>query len=150
MKRALAILLMWAACAAAQTVSPVVMEYGKKANGSFTMKNNGLQAQIVTVQVMSFSVGASAPALRPLDAGVNVDLSEMSARVQPGQDHEFTYRITCDVYPCPVMFLVGITNGHTADGIAVRLVLSHAAYVCERVKNCRADMLRAAGVEVKK
>lgn len=151
MKKVIAILVVvWAACAAAQTVSPVVMEYGKKANGSFTMKNNGLQAQIVTIQVMSFSVGASAPALRLLDAGVHVDLSEMSARVQPGQDHEFTYRITCDAYPCPVMFLAGITNGRTTDGVAVRLVLSHAAYVCQRAKNCRADMLRAAGVEVKK
>src|SRR5215471_10895879 len=86
-----------------QTISPVITEYGKKANGSFTMKNNGLQAQTVTVTVKSFSVGASTPTLRPLDAGVHVDLSEMSARVQPGQDHEFTYRITCDAYPCPVM-----------------------------------------------
>jgi hypothetical protein len=150
MKKLIAILVVvWAACAAGQTVSPVVSEYGKKANGTFTVRNNGLQAQIVTVQAMSFSVGTNAPALRPLDAGAHVDLSEMSARVQPGQDHEFTYRITCDAYPCPVMFLVGITN-HTADGFAVRLVLSHAAYVCQRAKNCRADMLRAAGVEVKK
>jgi hypothetical protein len=153
MKKLVAILVvMWTVCALAhgQQVTPVVQEYGKKANGSFTMKNNGLQAQIVTVQAMSFSVGTSAPALRPLDAGVHVDLSEMSARVQPGQDHEFDYRITCDVRPCNVMFLVGITNGHTADGVAVRLVLSHAVYVCEHAKNCRADMLRAAGVEVKK
>lgn len=142
--------LVFGSLAHGQTISPVVSEYGKKANGSFVMKNNGLQAQTVTVTVRSFSVGASTPTLRPLDASVHVDLSEMSARVQPGQDHEFTYRITCDAYPCPVMFLVGITNGHTADGLAVRLVLSHAVYLCQRAKNCRADLLRAAGVEVKR
>lgn len=152
MKKVLAVLVVvWAACAVAQTISPVVAEYGKRANGSFTMKNNGLQAQVVTVEARSFSVGANTPTIRSLDAGVHVDLSEMSARVQPGQDHEFAYRITCDAYPCTVMFLVGITNGKTADGtLAVRLVLSHAVYLCQRAKGCRADLLRAAGAEVKK
>ena len=152
MKLAIMVLLLTAAgSASAQTLSPIVQEYGKKANGSFLLQNNTVQPLAVTIEAYSFSVDAKGKHVRPLDSTVEVKLSETSARLGPKETHEIDYAIRCQSFPCLVEFLNGMVVGHTQGDkdhpvFQVRLVLEHVVYVCEkRQKSCRASVLAAAG-----
>lgn len=134
--------------ASAQTISPVVSQYGKKARGEFSVTNNSILPMNVTVEPVSFSLNSDGQSqFRPLDPGVDVQLSEMSARVSPKADHAFLYQIKCANLPCAVTFLTGTMTGqHTQDGLAVRIILPHVVYVCDRAKECRASVRKAAGI----
>ncbi len=140
--------LILASMAAAQTVSPIVVECGKKCRGSFTVSNANIKPAAVTVEPASFSLSpqTGASIFRPLDSTAQVSLSETSARVGPQSDHEFDYEITCSAYPCLVAFQTGMVIGHTVEGIAIRLVIPHIVYVCEKSKDCRANARKAAGL----
>jgi hypothetical protein len=131
-----------------QTVSPVVQECGgKKCSGQFTVTNNTLGALMVSVEPLSFSLtSASKSVLRPLDAGITVRLSEMSARLSPKESHIFEYHIQCAALPCLVQFNSYMVVGHTTDGIAVRLALPEVVYYCQKEKNCRQSVRLAAGI----
>ena len=151
---AIAILLLAASAsmAGAQTISPLAQEYGKRAAGTFLLTNNTVVPLAVTIEARSFSVDKVGKHLRPLDSTAHVQLSETSARLAPKETHEVDYKIRCDVYPCLVTFLAGMTVGHTqASGnnpvFQVRLILEHVVYLCEKSKGCRAQVLAAAGYE---
>jgi hypothetical protein len=136
----------------AQTLSPMVGEYGKKANGTFLLTNNTVVPLAVTIEAQSFSVDKMGKHLRPLDSTTHVQLSETSARLAPKEIHEVNFKIRCDVYPCLVTFLSGMVVGHTQGDkdhpvFQVRLILEHVAYVCSKAKNCRKDVLAAAGYD---
>ena len=130
----------------AQTVAPLVSEYGKKASGSFKIQNNTLQPVAVTVEAYSFSLDKDGQHFRKLDDTVHVTLSQSSARLSPMEIHEFNYKVTCAAMPCMVSFQTGMVVGHTTDGLQVRLILPHAVYLCEKQKNCRQDVLTDAGL----
>lgn len=144
MKKLIAILIL-AAPLLGQTITPVISEYGKgKANGQFTVRNDSLKPQSVTVEPLSFSVDTGGQAhFRPLDTTTHVQLAGMSASVGAGQQHAFSYSIRCDVLPCSVAFLASVSGPHLPNGLALRLVLSHVVYVCEKQKGCRASVLPA-------
>jgi hypothetical protein len=143
---ALYIFLAFASGIFAQTMSPAVAEYGKKANGSFKLQNNTLQPVAVVIEPFSFSVDKDGQHFRKLDATVHLDLSQTSARLGPKEIHEFSYKVKCDVLPCTFSLLTGMIIGHTQDGLAVRVILPHVVYICEKQKDCRAGVLRAAGL----
>jgi hypothetical protein len=79
MKRILSLLLLQFLCfrltVSAQTVSPIIVECGKKCRGEFSITNNGLTPLAVSVQARSFSLDIQGRATnRPLDAGVDLQL----------------------------------------------------------------------------
>jgi hypothetical protein len=139
-----------AGAAGAQTISPIVQEYGKKANGTFLLTNNTVQPLAVTIEAYSFSVDKAGKHLRPLDSTVHLKLSETSARLAPKETHEVDYKIRCDSYPCLVTLLSGMVVGHTQGDkdhpvFQVRLILEHVVYLCEKQKGCRTGVLNSAG-----
>jgi len=128
----------------AQTISPVISEYGgKKVSGSFTITNNGLTPLTVVIeppQTLAFENGQ--PRLGPLDPAVHLTLAEMSAKIGAKQQHQFDYKLTCDARPCAVTIYTTITGPHTASGLAVAIHLPHTLYFCEKQKGCRAQVLK--------
>lgn len=142
-------LCFFTAAASAQTVSPIIVECGKKCAGEFSITNNGLAPLAVTVEARSFSLDAGAHAInRPLDPGVDLKLEEGSARIAPKGVHTFTYHLNCATPSCSVVLLSSMVVGHTADGVLVRVQLAHTIYACEKQKNCRKRVRAAAGVTV--
>ena len=133
----------------AQTVSPLIVECGKKCRGEFSITNNGLTPLAVTVEARSFSLDAVGRATnRPLDPTVDLKLEEGSARIAPKGVHTFTYQLNCATPSCSVVLLSSMAVGHTAEGILVRVQLAHTIYACEKQKNCRKKVRAAAGVTV--
>jgi hypothetical protein len=133
----------------AQTVSPVIVECGKKCNGAFSVTNNGLTPLAVTVEARSFSLSTEGHATyRTLDATADLKLDEGSARIAPKGTHTFSYRLKCSALPCSVTLLSSMVVGHTADGIWVRVQLPHTVYACEKQRACRKSVRAAAGITV--
>jgi hypothetical protein len=133
----------------AQTVSPVIVECGKKCKGAFSVSNNGLTPLAVTVEARSFSMDTQGHATyRTLDAAADLKLDEGSARIAPKGTHTFSYQLKCSVVPCSVTLLSSMVVGHTADGIWVRVQLPHTVYACEKQKDCRQSVRAAAGITV--
>src|SRR5579862_7567697 len=131
----------------AQTVSPLIVECGKKCRGEFSITNNGLTPLAVTVEARSFSLDTLGRATnRPLDPGVDLKLEEGSARVAPKGTHIFAYQLRCSAPPCSVALLSSMVVGHTAQGVLVRVQLAHTVYACEKQKNCRKSVRAMAGV----
>lgn len=131
----------------AQTVSPVISEYGKRAEGQFTLTNNTFVPEAATVEALSFTADEhGTAAYRALDPGVTVQLSETSARLGPKASHTFQYRVTCAAMPCAVVLFSTLTGLQTVEGIKLNIHLPHSVYVCEKAKACRANMRRAWGV----
>lgn len=131
-----------------QSVSPLVVECGKRCSGSFTVSNDGLRPMSVVVEPYSFSLSPKSETLfRQLDSTVTVELSETSARVGPKSEHTFDYDIHCQQLPCMVAITSGMVIGHTVEGLAVRLVVPHIVYVDEKGKGARARLRLQAGLE---
>jgi uncharacterized protein (UPF0212 family) len=133
----------------AQTVSPVIVECGKKCSGAFSVTNNGLTPLAVTVEARSFSMDTQGHATyRTLDAAADLKLDEGSARIAPKGIHTFSYELKCSAVPCSVTLLSSMVVGRTADGIMVRVQLPHTVYACEKQKDCRKSVRAAAGITV--
>lgn len=144
---AFCVLFLLASAAQAQSVSPLVVECGKKCSGSFTVSNLGVLPMAVVVEPYSFRLGpGSETILRPLDKTVELELAETSTRIGPHSDHTFDYTMRCNAYPCLVALTTGMVVGHTAEGIAIRVVIPHIIYNCSTAKNCRKDSRLAAGL----
>jgi hypothetical protein len=153
MKRILSLLLLqfsfFGMAVSAQTVSPIIVECGKKCRGEFSITNNGLTPLAVTVEARSFSMDTLGHATnRPLDSAVDLQLEEGSARVSPKGTHTFAYQLKCSARPCSVVLLSSMVVGRTSEGILVRVQLAHTVYMCENQKNCRKQVRAAAGVTV--
>ena len=151
MKKSLALvlfeLLFLGLSVSAQTVSPVIVECGKKCSGAFSVTNNGLTPLAVTVEARSFSMDTQGHATyRTLDEAADLKLDEGSARIGPKGIHTFSYQLKCSAVPCSVTLLSSMVVGHTADGILVRVQLPHTVYACEKQKDCRKSVRAAAGI----
>lgn len=141
MRKLILLLILVSPALRAQTVSPVIAEFGKRAVGQFTVSNNALVPQAVVVEAMSFSVVAGQTKYRALDPGVDVKLSETSARLGPKSTRTFDYTITCQSLPCAVTLWSTLTGLHSPDGMKLAIHLPHVIYLCEKAKNCRASVL---------
>ena len=152
MKRIAALVLLFASAASAQTVFPVISEYGKKANGSFQLENNTLLPLAVTIEAYNFSVDKTGKHMRKLDSTTHIQLSETSMRMGPKETREISYRLKCDVLPCEVSILSGMVVGHTQGDkdhpvMQVRLILDHTIYLCAKAKGCRSGIISASGYQ---
>jgi hypothetical protein len=130
------VILLLAGMAFAQTVSPVISECGLRCRGSFSVHNNGTLPLLTTIDVHSFKVENGKTILLPLDNGTKIEIDSTSVRLSPLGDHEFFYKVFCDVEPCLTQFVASFqTKQH--DGINVVTHIPHVIYSCKTQKNCR-------------
>jgi hypothetical protein len=97
---------------------------------------------VAIISAYSFTVVDRRPQLRKLDEGVNVQLSEQSAKIRPKDSHSFDYKITCLKLPCSVAIYATMSTGKpNSEGIVLKLALPHMVYICEKEKDCRKTIL---------
>jgi hypothetical protein len=143
------LLLLFASSLSAQTITPLIAEYGKKASGSFTITNNGLKPLNVVLEKHGFDVTKNGDAvLTPLPAGVDVELGATSTVIGIQQSHTFYYKISCSILPCKAELLALMSTGErTSQGLQMSLGLPHVIYLCQVKKNCRLDTLKSYGYD---
>ena len=138
------VLLLFVPALHAQGIAPIITEYGHgKANGTFTVTNSFLEPVSVVIQEYSFSVNPDGKsAIRPLDPGIHIQLDSMSAKIGAKQQHEFAYKVKCDILPCWGTFNASISGAHVSTGIGVVMIVPHTFYVCQdKQTGCR-DRIR--------
>jgi hypothetical protein len=128
---ALPILLSGAACA--QTVSPIIVEYKEKGEGKILLTNNTLTPLIVTLEPESFSIAPDGTAIyRKLDAGIHVDLSTSSVRLQPRQEYYVFYKTHADALPAWYTVYATFSAAQRGPGINLRIMLPHTVYLYQK------------------
>lgn len=139
----LALLILSAAMpAAAQTVSPPLVEYQERASASFQVSNPTLFPQTVVLQPRGFEVDERGN-LRdtPLDTSrIRLKLSAMSVRLAPRQTYTVFYEVEADSAPAWFAIMSVFTGGRTQNGIAVRVELPHVVYLNQRAPIAQADV----------
>ena len=143
------LLLILAPAAHAQGISPVISEArGPHVRGEFTVTNLQLVPVAVVIDPLTFSMDAKGnETYRPLPAGIDVKLDSTSTRLSPKQSYVFGYDIRCSSLPCVVHFQASLTGLHTREGIAISVRVPSIVYICEKQKDCRANVRKGWGVQ---
>jgi hypothetical protein len=120
-------------CGFAQTVQPVISEYQVKADGKFALTNGTLTPMVVVLEPKSFSITADGRGVfRPLDRGVHVELSSMSARLEPGQTYYVFYKAHADQLPAWFTIYSTFASVQHHPGLDVRIMLPHTVYLYQK------------------
>lgn len=143
--------LAFAATAAAQTISPVIVEYREKAKGSFQIYNDTFVPMSVVLEAKSFSVDdEGSPTFRSLDPETSVELSATSFRIGPQQTYTVVYKAESSRLPTWFSIYATITGPQAPSGLKLVLELPHTVYLLtkkplarEAVILHRADSLTA-------
>lgn len=123
-------MLVLARVAPAQTISPVIVEYTEKADGRFSVYNDGDLPLMVVVEPHSFTVDSTGKAtFRPLDPGLRVELSSTSFRVAPKQTYYVFYKATTETFPNWFTIYATITGATSSTGLKLALQLPHTVYL---------------------
>ena len=116
--------------AAAQTISPVIVEYQKKANGKFQVTNDSDVPLAVVLEPESFTVdGKGNPTYFPLDKNVHLELSSTSFRLAPHQTYMVFYKASADRLPAWFTIYATVTGRRTAQGLELAIHLPHTVYL---------------------
>jgi hypothetical protein len=125
----------------AQTISPVIVEYREKAAGRIQIHNDTDFPLTVVLEPRSFSADSNGkPTFRELSPDVHLELSTMSFRVGPKQDHFVFYKASADKLPNWFCVYASITGPHTQEGIQVRLELPHTVYLLGKKPGLAGDI----------
>jgi len=123
-------LLLSGACAFAQSVSPVIVEYKGKAAGRIALTNNTLTPMAVVLEPQSFSITPEGNGVyRPLDSDIHVQLSSMSVRLEPGQTYYVFYKATAEKLPAWFTVYSIFSSLHHTGSLDVRILLPHTVYI---------------------
>lgn len=115
---------------AAQTISPVIVEYREKAAGRFQIHNDSDFPLAVVLEPKSFTVdGNGKPTFHDLSPDIHLELSSTSFRIEPKQDFYVFYKASSDTLPNWFCVYADITGARTQEGIQVRLELPHTVYL---------------------
>lgn len=146
-------LFLFACAANAQTINHPIQEFstkpGKVSRGSFLITNNQLVPISFTVETYSASFYNQKINFHPLDSGVKIELSQTSGRLGPKEVRQLDYKISCTVLPCVVSVQTAMVVGRTPQGVLIRIILPHLAYLAMS-KKPRQEILMAAGLPPKK
>lgn len=111
---------------AGQTVSPIVVEYEGKAEGRIELRNGTIHPLNVILEPQSFSVDSDGRMImRPLDAGVTLELSEMSFRIPPGQSRYVFYKASAATLPAWFTVYAYFRGPRHESGLDVQVELPH-------------------------
>ena len=146
---ALGLLFLAAVPSLAQTVRPVIFEYGEKARGRFELVNDTLEPLNVVLDARSFTVSETGEmSYRPLDPGIHLKLSTMSFRIPPQQSYLVFYEAWADKAPAWFVIYSSLTGYgfKTSEGMNIRLQLPHTVYLLpkQRVKKPDVTVRKAA------
>ena len=135
-------LLLLVLSSAAQTVSPVIVEYREKARGSFQIYNDSFVPLAVVLEPRSFSVDTlGQPTFRPLDPEIRVELSETSFRVGPQQTYNIFYKAQSTRLPAWFTIYSTITGPQTPTGIKLVIELPHTVYLLTKEPLARESLV---------
>src|SRR5579885_1092621 len=126
-------IILIAASAHAQTISPVTVDFKEKARGKVTVTNNALFPMDVIFQPVSFDLTEDGHQIfRPLDSSVHVKLSTSSFRVPPRQSFDLVYEATSD--SLPGWFAIDCQMSHLprAGDLKVVAHLIHTVYLLQK------------------
>lgn len=117
----------------AQTISPVIQEYQQKADSRFQVYNDGDVPLTVMLEPFSFSVDSKGTAtFRKLDAGIHVQLSATSFRVQPRQTYFVFYKASAEILPGWFCIYATFTGATTSSGLKLAYKLPHTVYLLDK------------------
>jgi hypothetical protein len=126
-------LLLLEHCSYAQTVSPVILEYKGKAEGSIALTNNTHVRLAVILEPRSFSVTPDGNGVyRSLDPKIHVKLSSMSSRIDPGQTYYVFYKAKADKLPAWFTIYSTFSPVGNRSRLDVRILLPHTVYIYPR------------------
>lgn len=125
--------LLLGSCVIAQTVQPVISEYGTKADGMFTLTNGTLTPMVVVMEPKSFSITPDGQGVfRTLDKDIHVELSAMSARLEPGQTYYVFYKAHADQLPAWFTVYSTFSSLQHEPGMDLRIMLPHTVYLYQK------------------
>ena len=117
----------------AQTVQPVISEYQLKADGKFALTNGTLTPMVVVLEPKSFSITPDGQGVfRTLDHDIHVELSAMSARLEPGQTYYVFYKARADQLPAWFTIYSTFSSVRHNPGLDVRIMLPHTVYLYQK------------------
>ena len=120
-------------CLLAQTVQPVISEYQLKADGKFALTNGTLTPMVVVLEPKSFSITPDGQGIfRSLDQHIHVELSAMSARLEPGQTYYIFYKAHADQLPAWFTVYSTFSSVQHHPGLDVRIMLPHTVYLYQK------------------
>lgn len=120
----------------AQTLAPPIAEYRKKANGDFTLSNEGDVPLAAILEVRDFSVGAQGTvSYGGPPSGVSVRLGSNSFVIPPHQIHYVFYSAKCQQAPCWFAIINTLTRAAPVQGgLRINIILPHLVYVYQKSK----------------
>lgn len=125
--------LLLGSCLLAQTVQPVISEYQQKADGKFALTNGTLTPMVVVLEPKSFSITPDGQGIfRSLDQHIHVELSAMSARLEPGQTFYIFYKAYADQLPAWFTVYSTFSSVYHHPGLDVRIMLPHTVYLYQK------------------
>jgi hypothetical protein len=136
-----------------QTVSPVIVEYKEKAEGTIALTNNTLLPMAVTLEPRSFSIAEDGSgAYRSLDPRIHIEFSSTSALINPGQTYYVFYKARSKVLPAWFTIYSTFSPARQTD-LDIHILLPHTVYLYPKkpkskvdvVDVKRADYLKQAG-----
>jgi hypothetical protein len=127
--------------AIAQTVEPVISEYGVNADGKFALTNGTLTPLVVVLEPKSFSITPDGQGVfRPLDHDIHVDLSAMSARLEPGQTYYVFYKAYADRLPAWFTVYSTFSSLQHGPSMDVRIMLPHTVYLYQKKRLAKEEI----------
>lgn len=129
--------------AAAQTISPPIVEYTERASASFQVTNNSLTPLVVVLDLRGFVVRQDGALIDvPLDTTrIKVQLSEMSFRLPARGTRTVFYEARADSAPAWFQVIATFTGGRAANGLNLRIELPHVVYLNQRAQLDREDVV---------
>ena len=119
--------------ARAQTVRPVIVQYGGPAQGKVELVNNALQPLSVVLEPMSFTITPDGNGVYgPLSADIHLKLSAMSFRIPPRQSRFVFYEAKPDKLPAWFVIYSVFAGRPSQSGINVQLRLPHTVYILQK------------------
>ena len=126
---------------AAQTISPVIVEYHEKAAGRFQIHNDTDFPLTVVLEPQSFTVDSGGkPTFADLSSDIHLELSTTSFRVGPKQDYYVFYKATADKLPSWFCIYASVAGARTMDGVQVRIELPHTVYLLGKTPGQASDI----------
>jgi hypothetical protein len=140
----LAVMLCVPMLTSAQSISPLVSEYHKKASGAFLVRNDSMMPTTVTIEAASYKIDDGKQNLRSLDESVHLELSEQTFRLSAQETHAVTYKASCMPMPCGfAIFATFVQEHQIANGVKVAIHLPTAVYICADTKKACRQRVRA-------
>jgi hypothetical protein len=119
--------------AKAQSVSPMIAEYSRQADGYFEVTNSALAPQVVVLEPKSFDIQPDGTGVfRPLDPTIHLELSTKSLRLAPQQTARIFYKVKGDDLPAWFCIYAAFSAQKKAEGVNVRIMLPHTVYIYQR------------------